>query len=178
MILVLMGLRGSGKSTLSRAAAAVLSRPAIDLDDRTAALLGASAAGEALRLQGLPAFREAEVRALCDVMKDPPCVLALGGGTPTAPGALSIFASLKRDDPPRLVYLRASVETLRARLALDTTQRPSLTGLPVAEEIAKLHAARDGLYTMLADRVVMVDGRTEADVLAELVQIATTRASA
>jgi shikimate kinase len=175
MITLLMGLRGSGKSTLSRALGAALLRPVVDLDDRTAALLGTATPGEALRLHGLAAFRDAEVRALCDVMKDQPCILALGGGTPTAPGALSILTSLKRDNPARLLYLRASIETLRSRLAHDATERPSLTGLPMAEEIAKLHAARDPLYAALADRIVAVDGRTEPDVLAELVQIATTR---
>ena len=173
MIIVLMGLRGSGKSTLSRALGAALSRPVVDLDDRTAALLGTAAAGEALRLHGLAAFRDAEVRALCDVMKEPPCILALGGGTPTAPGALSILTSLKRDNPARLLYLRASVETLRSRLSRDSTERPSLTGLPMAEEIANLHAARDLLYAALADRIVTVDGKTERAVLAELVEIAT-----
>ncbi len=175
MILVLMGLRGSGKSTLARALGAGLSRPVVDLDDRTAAILGTATPGEALRLHGLAAFREAEVRALCTVMKDPPCILALGGGTPTAPGALSVLTSLKRENPPRLVYLRASIETLRSRLAHDATERPSLTGLPVADEIAKLHTARDPLYTALADRIVAVDGRTEPDVLADLVQIVTMR---
>ncbi len=69
MIIVLMGLRGSGKSTLSRALGTALSRPVVDLDDRTAALLGRATPGEALRLHGLAAFRDAEVRALCDVMK-------------------------------------------------------------------------------------------------------------
>jgi hypothetical protein len=45
----------------------------------------------------------------------------------------------------------------------------------MAEEIANLHAARDPLYAALADRIVAVDGRTEPDVLAELVQIETMR---
>ncbi len=175
MIIVLMGLRGSGKSTLSRALGAAHLRPVVDLDHRTAAMLGTATPGEALRLHGLAAFRDAEVRGLCDVMKDPPCILALGGGTPTAPGALSILTSIKRDMPPRLIYLRASVETLRSRLSHDGTERPSLTGLPMAEEIANLHAARDPLYAALADRIVAVDRRTEPDVLAELVQIATMR---
>ncbi len=175
MILVLMGLRGSGKSTLARALGVALSRPMVDLDDRTAALLGTPTPGEALRLRGLSAFRDAEVRALCTVMREPPCVLALGGGTPTAPGALAILTSLKRGTPPRLVYLRASVETLVRRLSADNTERPSLTELPMSDEVAKIHAARDPLYATLADQIVTVDGKSEPEVLAELARIATGR---
>ncbi len=156
--IVLMGLRGSGKSTLGRLLAADLARPFVDLDDRTARLLGFDAAGPALRAVGEPAFRAAETRALAGVLEGSGLVVALGGGTPTAPGAADLLDARRADGRARTVYLRAEPRTLTGRLASDATDRPSLTGRAAVDEVAALFEARDPLYRRLADRVVEVDG--------------------
>jgi shikimate kinase len=145
---------------------------AIDLDDRTASVLGHKAAGDALRAVGIDAFRAAEVVALRGVITGPPCVLALGGGTPTAPGAAELLGSLRRPAPPRLIYLRASPATLAARIERDPTDRPPLTALTPLEEIQMLFASRDPLYASLADFVIDVDGRSEAALVDELSSLA------
>jgi shikimate kinase len=72
-----------------------------------------------------------------------------------------------------LLYLRASPETLRARLAAtDLSARPSLTGADVLDEIATLFARRDPLYRALASAVLEIDGLHESECLARLVHAA------
>jgi shikimate kinase len=163
--LILIGLRGSGKSAVGRAMSARLGRVFIDLDDLTPALMGYPSVGEAWRGAGEPAFRSAEVDALRRVLEDGGSgrrVIALGGGTPTAPGAAAILNDARHSGAAVVVYLRAGAPTLRSRLqGLDNRDRPPLTGAsdPLSEIERVLHQ-RDQLYITLADTVVDTDGLT------------------
>lgn len=166
----LMGLRGSGKSTLGRALAAQLNLSFIDLDSVTPRLLNSPSVADAWATHGEPAFRAAELRALADPAVTSAGVIALGGGTPTAPGAEQLLLAA-RAAGARLIYLRASAHTLRQRLlAADNSHRPSLTGTDPLAEIEAVLAARDGLYQRLASTVLAIDGHDESTTLAELVR--------
>lgn len=164
-----MGLRGSGKSTLGRALAAALGAPCTDLDERTAARLGATTAGEAFRRFGENAFRTAESEALEEVLAATPCILALGGGTPTAPGAADLIACARREGRAYVVFLDPPLDVLTARLRVETGDRPSLTGRGVIEEMEEIAARRRPLYAALADLVV---GRDACNGVGELSQAA------
>lgn len=152
--LVLIGLRGSGKSTLGARLAESLQRDFIDLDDSTARVLGCQRAGDAIAQHGMDAFRAAERTALENEFKISGRVIALGGGTPTAAGC----AELLSGDDCRVIYLKAQPASLRERLEVaDNTDRPSLTGRDVLDEIEAIYVQRDPLYTSLAESVVHVD---------------------
>lgn len=180
--IILMGLRGSGKTSVSAAAAARLGLPAsarIDLDDLTLRRLGAATIADAWRAAGEPAFREAEAASLRGVLQDRAStagvrVIALGGGTPTAPGAAEALRDARASGSAVLVYLRASPSTLRVRLAraagdaATAAHRPSLTGRGTIEEIEDVHAARDPLYVSLADHVVDASADVASAALATL----------
>lgn len=151
--LVLIGLRASGKSTVGRRLASELGIRFVDLDDRTAALLGAASVGEAFRAAGEPRFREAESIALRTVLREAPQVIALGGGTPTAPGAAAMLSEARDAKRAVVVFLDPALDALAARLALDAGDRPSLTGLGVVAEIEEVASSRRPLYAALADLV-------------------------
>lgn len=169
MNLILIGLRGSGKSTLGRKLARRLSRPFIDLDDLTPAEAGEASVSDVFAKQGEPAFRAAEARALAKVMQRDGLVIALGGGTPTAPAALELLTAARVDGRARLIYLRASAATLRLHLRdSHNAHRPSLTGKSILDEVEDLLAARDGPYRALAEVIVETDDRARGDVLREL----------
>ena len=68
MMVILIGLRGSGKTTVGRALAARLGVSFCDLDDVTVRAMGASSVAEAWRAQGERGFREAEGRALAEAL--------------------------------------------------------------------------------------------------------------
>jgi len=175
--LVLIGLRGSGKTTVGRRLADLLDRPLVDLDQVTPGLLGCTSIGQAWSEHGEPAFRGAERDALASVLPLPGRVIALGGGTPTAPGAADLLRAAHRSGSIRTVYLRARPETLRARLAgQNQAHRPSLTGRGVLDEVQAVFEARDALYQALADDVINTDAMCEADVVAYLRALARTSA--
>jgi len=155
---VLIGLRGSGKTTLGRLLAARRSVPFIDLDDRTVAGSGHASVSAFFRSAGEPAFRAAESLALQAVLAAPGgAVIALGGGTPTAPGAAGRV---------RVVLLEAPPAVLGARLAAAPGDRPLLMGTDFAQEAALLGERRLPLYRSIADAVVTTAGDAEASVAA------------
>lgn len=168
--ILLIGLRGSGKSTLARLLGAKFDRPTLDLDDHTPRFLNETVVAEAFRKHGEAAFRAAETRALTEALKTPAQIIALGGGTPTAPGAADLIRTEQRAGRALVVYLRADALTLRDRLAqADNTHRPSLTGKGVLEEIEEVLATRDPLYAALADVTIFVDQLNERAACADIV---------
>lgn len=170
MTLYLLGLRASGKSTVGPAVAELLRTGFVDLDQITPTVLGVATAAEALRIHGLPAFRDAERSALDDPRVLAAGIVALGGGTPTHPPSRRCLNERKtRGDV--LIYLRATVETLRARLAAtDIATRPSLTGAAPIDEVETLWNQRDPLYQRLADVVIDVDRMTTDEVVRRVLE--------
>ncbi|MDQ7013836.1 MAG: shikimate kinase [Planctomycetota bacterium] len=148
-LLLLMGLRGSGKSTLGRQLAARLGVRFVDLDDAVLERLGCGSVAQAWAKLGEPAFRRAETECLGEWVGEsraPECpaparVVALGGGTPTAPGAAELLRRASKAGAVKLVYLRATPVTLRSRLestepeaqARSLTRREKKHPLPEGE---------------------------------------------
>jgi shikimate kinase len=159
--LLLMGLRASGKSTVARRLARTLRVPAIDLDDAVRDHFLGATVRDIWATHGEPAFRLAETEALRAILAErivSPRIVALGGGTPTAPGAADALRDATQRKAAMLVYLHAPPEHLAARLtAAETANRPSLTGAGAAEEVARVYAERDPLYRELASAIVEVD---------------------
>lgn len=162
--LVLLGLRGAGKTTLGPMIASRAGTPFVDLDDRTLLLLGHPTIADAWRDVGEPAFRAAETSSLRAALKDPRSVLALGGGTPTAPGAAELLREAARARTITMVYLHAPPDVLRARVREGDANRPSLTGAGTLEEIDAVYRTRDPLYRELAGRVVDAAMTPEAQI--------------
>ena len=166
--LILIGLRASGKSTLGRLLAQDLGRDFVDLDDVVAARMNASGPGEAIERDGIDAFRSMETEALREVLEGKSQIIALGGGTPTAPGAAEVL----RTSGANIVYLRGTPETLRDRLASsDNSNRPALIGDDVLSEVQALFDQRDGLYRELAHSIIHIDGVREKSVLRALIAL-------
>lgn len=162
--ILLIGLRGSGKSAIGARLAERLSRPFIDLDQATLALLGRTTVAEAWKATGQQAFRAAEVRALREAMQSAESsVIALGGGTPTAPGASEHIRHESRHKRAVVVYLRCSPAELRRRLTGRIgPDRPSITGKDPLAEMDEIFRFRDPLYRGLAFAVIEDLGEDES----------------
>lgn len=164
---VLIGLRGSGKTTLGRLLAQRLHSQFIDLDDVTVAGSGHASVTAMFRSVGEPAFRAAECAALEHVLASASpsgTVIALGGGTPTAPQARALLESARAAGTIRIILLEAPPETLGARLTNNPGDRPLLAGASFAEEALLLSEARLPMYRTLADAVVSTGGHAATSV--------------
>lgn len=167
-VLILLGLRTSGKTTLGAIASRCLSTTFLDLDVLTAKMLAQPSAGDAIRSLGLAAFRAGEVRALESQEARSAGVLSLGGGTPTDPQARESLKAM-RHAGSRIVYLRATPTTLKARMAkTDLASRPSLTGKGPIDEVDQIFSERDPIFRSVADVTIDVDGMTERIALASV----------
>lgn len=155
MNLILMGLRASGKTTVGQLLAERLARPFVDLDVLTLRELACDSVSAAWEAHGQSAFRRAESRALAQSLAGPAQVIALGGGTPIAPGAEDLLQDAKAKGRAIVVYLRAEPALLRARMmAAEGADRPAILGGDPIAEVEAVLALREPVFRSLADHVV------------------------
>jgi len=155
MNILLMGLRGCGKTTAGKLLAQRLGRTFVDLDDVTPRELGEDTVADAWEKHGEIEFRRAEIEALTGVLARKHQVVALGGGTPTAPGAPTLLEQWSAAGCIAIIYLHTPASVLRERLRrADNRDRPTLTGMGVVEEVDAILAQRDPIYRELARHVV------------------------
>lgn len=162
-VLILVGPPGSGKSTVGRLAAERMGVEFKDFDDDMTAEHGLEA-GELVVEFGREKFQELELDLLRRVLPESRGVLALGGGTPTAPGAAELLADR------HVVFLDVDLDNLLKREGL-VPLHPWLLPNPRAH-LRKLLSDRRPIYTEVATLVVATSGRTvdeiTDDVLASL----------
>jgi shikimate kinase len=164
--IVLIGYRGTGKTTVGRALAGRLRRPFIDTDELIEQAAGRSVA-EIFRHEGEPAFRMREAHTLERALSLSPAVISAGGGAILSENNRSRLAQLGC-----CVWLRAEPDELLARLSADARTaalRPALTGKPPEEEIRELLARRSPLYERLATFSVQTDNRSIDSIVDEIV---------
>ncbi len=155
---VLVGLMGSGKTTVGRKVAALLGRPFVDADDELEARTGRSVA-EWFESEGEVGFRSAEADLLADLLEAPePLVVGAGGGV--------VVTGRNRDrlarDDVAVAYLHGEPAFLGSR-AKPKPHRPLLAGDVDAKAVlAEMYEARDPWYREVADVVIEVRPAHEA----------------
>jgi shikimate kinase len=156
--LVLVGLMGSGKSTVARIVADRLGRRVVDTDSVIEARTGRTVR-EIFAADGEDAFRSLETEVLVQSLAETdPAVIAAAGGVVLRPenrAALSASGA-------RVVWLSADPATLVERVR-GGGHRPLLDDDP-AGTLQRMHADREALYREVADVIVRVDGRTATEV--------------
>jgi shikimate kinase len=154
--LLLIGMMGSGKTTVGRLAAERLGWPHLDSDAEVEAATGKTVP-EIFAVLGEPAFRAAETTALVRALDTEPVVVSVAGGAVLDTGNRRLIR-----EGGTVVWLRAEVDTLTDRIG-DGAGRPLLDG-DTERALAELDAVRRLLYTQLADAVVDVDDMTPEQV--------------
>jgi shikimate kinase len=151
---VLVGMPGSGKTTLGKKVAEALGRDFIDLDERTAEKEGRSIA-EIFLVSGEGYFRECEARCVREVSRLDNAVLSTGGGVVLR---MANVEELKRNG--YLVFIDRSLEKIME--CADLSSRPLLKG--DRKRIHDLYEQRIGLYRACADHQVLNNGSLESSV--------------
>lgn len=143
----LVGLPGSGKSTVGRQLARRLTLPFLDSDALIEQRLGCSIR-EYFEREGEERFRDLESQVIDELTAGAAGVISTGGG--------SVLRPLNRQhlhQRTRVVYLRSSPEEVFRRLRHDRN-RPLLQVADPLQRLRDLFQARDPLYHESAHFVI------------------------
>ncbi len=157
----LVGLPGSGKSTVGRQLARRLGRPFIDTDQLIEQRVGLSIR-EFFEREGEESFRDLEQSVIDELTLGEPCVLSTGGGAVLRPANRQ---HLKQRT--QAVYLHSAPEEVFRRLRHDRN-RPLLQVPDPLARLRELYALRDPLYRESA-RFVVETGRPSVAALVNMV---------
>lgn len=184
--IALIGLRGAGKSAVGRDLAARLGLPRFDSDEEIALRVGRMP-GEILRTDGEPEFRRVEEAVVLDLLGRPEGVVALGGGAILSEAtrrALASWCVVLLDAPDEVLLERCRRDALsdadatRASKGPDDgdsprsqrVDRPPLTSLSPAEEVAELRRIRFPLHQSLATLTLDTSGGTVEALVSSLLR--------
>lgn len=165
MNLVLIGYRGTGKTTVAQRLALMLGWNWIDADVEIELCAGKSIKA-IFDDDGEPRFRLLESDVLRNLLDHNRTVIAAGGGAVLRPENRTILRELGP-----VIWLTAALDTIVARVAADPStagRRPNLTTQGGRAEIEQLLAARTPLYAACADLTVDTDNLSPEQIAAEI----------
>jgi shikimate kinase len=159
---VLVGLPGSGKSTIGRRLAKALDTTLVDTDVAIEQTTGRTIP-DIFANDGEQEFRRIEERVIRDALQSHDGVLSLGGGAVTTPGVREALAG------HTVVYLEISAAE-GVRRTGGTTVRPLLAGPDRSEKFKALMSQRVPLYRRVATIRVNTNRRNPGAVVRYIVE--------
>ncbi|NUO08801.1 MAG: shikimate kinase [Candidatus Brocadia sp.] len=166
MNIILIGFRGTGKTTIGKILAQRLGKEFIDTDEYLEQKQGKTIK-DIFAEGGEKLFREIEAQIVAEVCLVDDRVIATGGGV-----------ILREENVRRLrkngiiIFLDADVDTLHKRIHEDAQtqrKRPNLTNLSAYEEIKYLLASRRPLYDRVADFVINTTRLSKKDTASKII---------
>jgi shikimate kinase len=165
MNIVLIGYRGTGKSVVGRLLSSRLSMAYIGMDAAIVKRAGMSIP-EIVAKSGWPRFRDIESAEARELAGQDNLVIDTGGGVIERPENIEV---LQRN--ALVVWLRASVATIVARIE-GGTDRPALTsGKSFTDEVAEVLERRTPLYKSAAHYEIDTDPLTPEQIVGRIVEI-------
>ena len=149
--LILVGMMGSGKTTMGRLLARHLGKTFVDSDEEIQKRTGVSIP-HIFDIEGEAGFRQRESAALLELSGCDNRVLATGGGAVLAEQNRAVL-----QQNGIVIYLNAAVHDLWLRTRHDRN-RPLLQTADPHAKLAELYQQRDPLYQQVAD-IVMLSGK-------------------
>lgn len=161
--IVLVGMMGTGKTTVGRLLAARLGRRLFDSDELIEARTGRTVR-EIFESDGEPAFRDLESAALAEALADErPAVIAAAGGVVLRQENRAALCSAT------VVWLTAEPPVLAGRVSPDD-HRPLLAGDAEAR-LGELLAQRAHLYAEVSDATVATDSAPAEAVAEQIIEL-------
>jgi shikimate kinase len=170
MSVVLIGARGSGKSTIGRKLADRLWQSFIDVDEQIVRRAGKTIK-DIFEQDGEERFRQIETEVLREAATLQEHVIGLGGGTLMREENRRIL----KESGHRLVYLRCEPEELHRRIKADPNSaatRPNLTQYGGGiEEIQHLLSIREPVYRRCMHGEIDVTNLTPDEAVVHIVKL-------
>jgi shikimate kinase len=148
MNLVLIGYRGSGKSTVGSRLAARLKMRFVDIDDLIEERQGVPIS-DIVKSHGWGHFRKLERSTIEEISKGDRLIIAPGGGAVLDADNVSV---LRKNG--FIIWLKADKRTLLKRMNQDpgtNTRRPTLTGKGTSEELKEVMSLREPIYERVSE---------------------------
>lgn len=165
MNIILIGMRGSGKTTIAKLLAKKLHKEFYDLDALVAEKENMPIA-KIVYAQGWDYFRNKESEIAEEISQKANAVIATGGGIILRKKNID---ALKRNG--KFIFLQASVTNLVKRIGTDSN-RPRLTKeKTMHEELKKLWEERKMVYQKVADDIVETDHKSLQDIVKEILKL-------
>ncbi len=165
MNLILCGMMGAGKTTIGIKIAELTGRRWYDTDELIADKHGKIS--DIFEYYGEAHFRKLETEIVKDLAKKDHLVVSTGGGL-----VLKKENNELLQENGKIVFLRATLETLAQRLKVDGN-RPLLqtSTESIRDRLSRLLTERSPVYEHVADYIVDVDGKTPDEVAREIVDL-------
>lgn len=165
MNIVLIGYRGTGKSVVGAIIAERLGMGCIAMDEEIAKKAGMSIP-EIVEQFGWPGFRDRESAEARDLASRDNIVIDTGGGIIERPENIEVLQK-----NACMIWMKASVETIVARIQ-GGTERPALTpGKTFTEEVAEVLDRRTPKYRSAARYEIDTDNMTPEQIADAIIDI-------
>jgi len=172
MNIVLIGMRGSGKTTVGKILAKKMGREFIEMDELITRKIGLTIP-EIVAKYGWDKFRDIEEEITSEVAGRANIINASGGGVVTRERNI---AKLKKSGI--LVWLTASLDTLLQRLGEDTGRPPLVKGRTRREDMEITLKERKPFYQKAADLTIDTENKTPEEVSEAIINLIAIHAEA
>jgi shikimate kinase len=163
MNIVLIGMRGAGKTAVARRVARQLGREYVEMDELIAKKAGMRIP-EIVKNLGWDYFRDRETEVAREVSQSTNAVISAGGGVIVRPENIM---NLKKNGT--IVFLKVNIDTLLMRTGNDPN-RPYLTGAKTRkEDMEKVLEQRKDLYLQAADIIIDANNKPLGKIVEEVI---------
>lgn len=164
MNIVLIGMRGSGKTSVANILSKKLSLPTFDTDRMLEEKVGMTLA-DFVKNNGWDAFRDKETEIVKDLTNVTDTIISTGGGIILRKKNIE---NLHKNGT--FILLQTSVDTMVKRIK-HSKERPALTDKKtLEEELEEVWKERKEIYKRNADIIVITDNKSPQEVTAEIIK--------
>ena len=157
----LIGLMGSGKTTIGKLLSKNLRKEFYDSDHVVEEKTGVKVP-LIFEYEGEVGFRKREESVLQELVRHKSIVLATGGGIILSQNNCKLLK-----DNGHVIYLKSTCEDLVARMSEDKS-RPLLQGVDLRETLENLFSFRDPIYSSTSDYIVETSNKRINQITSEI----------